>query len=270
MELGSLLKQRRDLLAEISEGEPNWSTITEWHAGTRPILLRAFPDQDKYFDEFLKVKWTRLPRAINLGGGPSRQSASASANEKRSNNAKIKNTASRLLSYLDGLLEIVDSQAKDPSEAEKVLDSDRVFLVHGHNKQILNETARFLEGLGMEVVILHEQPNSGRTIIEKFVDYSDVAFTIVLLTADDRGGTAKARLKDQQPRARQNVVLELGFFLGKLGRQRVCALYEQGVEIPSDYSGVLFTPLDDAGAWKFALAKELKAVGLPVDLNDVI
>lgn len=146
-------------------------------------------------------------------------------------------------------------------------DSNQVFLVHGHKKSILNESARFLEHLGLDVTILHEQPNSGRTIIEKFVDYSDVSFAIVLLTADDRGGLADAPVKHLQLRARQNVILELGFFLGKLGRNRVCALYEKDVEIPSDYSGVLFTPLDESGAWKSALARELMAAGLPVDLN---
>jgi predicted nucleotide-binding protein len=68
-------------------------------------------------------------------------------------------------------------------------------------------------------------------------------------------------------RARQNVILELGFFLGRIDRKRVCALSEDGVEIPSDYDGVLFIPLDSSGAWKLDLAKEIKASGLPVDLN---
>ena len=126
--------------------------------------------------------------------------------------------------------------------------------------------ARFLEHLDLRVIILHEQPDRGRTIIEKFEDYSkDVGFAVVLVAGDDRGG-----LKEKDPstyplRARQNVILELGFFLGAFGRDRVCALYEEGVDIPSDYQGVLFTKLDSD--WKLKLARELKAAGFPVDLN---
>ena len=101
-------------------------------------------------------------------------------------------------------------------------------------------TARFIEKLGLELIVLHEQPNKGRTIIEKFQDYSNVSYAVVLLTPDDRGGVASSKLEEQQPRARQNVIFELGYFIGKLSRKRVCALYIDGVEIPSDYSGVLF------------------------------
>ncbi len=270
MDVARLLKQRRQSLAELDEAPPNWSAITEWHAGTRPVLLRVFPEQAKYFDEFLKVKWTRSPRISIIGGGPSKQAIAASASDRRRNDAKMKNTTSKLLNYLDGLLELVDVESETANDVEQHSGSDRVFLVHGHNEHILHETARFLEGLGLDVVILREQPNAGRTIIEKFVDYSNVAFAIVLLTGDDRGGTSASARKDQSLRARQNVILELGFFLGKLGRHRVGALYEEGVEIPSDYSGVLFTRLDSGGAWKLALAKELKEAGLPVDWNAIV
>ena len=147
---------------------------------------------------------------------------------------------------------------------------NKVFLVHGHDERAIHETARFLEKLDVEVVILREQPNSGRTIIEKFVDYSDVTFAVVLLTGDDRGGVVTASFDAHRLRARQNVILELGFFLGRLGRMRVCALYQEGVEIPSDYSGVIFTAVDAAGAWRLALAKELKAAGLPIDMNKAL
>ena len=88
----------------------------------------------------------------------------------------------------------------------------------------------------------------------------------MLLTSDDVGGKSTETL---QPRARQNVLLELGFFLGRIGRDRVAALYEESVEIPSDYDGVLFVPLDSAGGWRFLLARELKAAGLVVDINRI-
>jgi predicted nucleotide-binding protein len=147
---------------------------------------------------------------------------------------------------------------------------NRVFLVHGHNQSTLQSCARFIEKLELPVTILGEEPNKGRTIFEKFLDYSDVGFAVVLLTADDRGGRADQSYEEQSLRARQNVIFELGFFIGQLGRDRVCALYENGVEIPSDYQGVAFVPLDPRQAWRFELAKEMKAAGLPVDLNKAI
>ena len=123
-----------------------------------------------------------------------------------------------------------------------------------------------VEKLGLEAVILHEQPNQGHTIIEKFENYSDVSFAVVLLTPDDVGST-KANTGNLAPRARQNVIFELGFFIGKLGRNRVCALHKGNVEFPSDFSGVLWLPMDASGAWRFALGKEMRAVGFEVDLN---
>lgn len=144
----------------------------------------------------------------------------------------------------------------------------KVFIVHGHEHGIKEATARFLERLDLEPVILHERPNAGRTIIEKFSDYSDVHFAVVLLTGDDEA-RERGSEKDLNLRARQNVILELGYFLGKLGRARVCALYESGVEIPSDYQGVLFIPLDAGDRWKFDLVRELRAAGFSVDANRI-
>jgi len=145
--------------------------------------------------------------------------------------------------------------------------SNRVFVVHGRDEALRESVARLLEQIGLVPVILHEQPNKGRTVIEKFVDYSDVGFAVVLLTPDDRGGLAADAFQSFQPRARQNVILELGFFIGKLGRGNVCALYKEGVDVPSDYSGVLFLPVDSAGAWRFQLGREMREAGLQVDLN---
>jgi len=156
------------------------------------------------------------------------------------------------------------------SQRQPVAPGGRVFVVHGHDEGSREAVARFLETLQLVPVVLHEQPNKGRTIIEKFMDYSDVAFAVVLLTADDKGGSVKADITELRPRARQNVLLELGFFIGALGRDRVCPLYEDGVEIPSDYQGVLFVKLDSAGVWRLLLARELKAAGLPIDLNNAV
>jgi predicted nucleotide-binding protein len=140
----------------------------------------------------------------------------------------------------------------------------KVFVVHGHDEGAKEGVARYLEKLHLEPVILHEQPNRGMTIIEKFETFSDVAFAVVLLTPDDPG------VAGGQARARQNVILELGYFLGKLGRACVCALYKDGTEIPSDFQGVVFVKMDPAGGWRMQLALELKQVLPHVDLNKAV
>lgn len=145
----------------------------------------------------------------------------------------------------------------------------KVFIVHGHDENLKNNVARLIERLGLEVIILHEQPNRGRTVIEKFTEHSNVAFAVVLLTGDDFGGVPPVSEKNSNPRARQNVIFEFGYFIGKIGRDRVCAIYQEGVELPSDYQGVLYIPYDERRAWEVALSKELRDAGLQVDLNKI-
>ena len=156
----------------------------------------------------------------------------------------------------------------DTSQNRSMSSNNEVFIVHGRDDTYKHIAARVLEKLGLQPIILHEQHNAGRTIIEKFEDHSSSTYAIIILTPDDKGGLAND--KQLLPRARQNVIFELGYFIGKLTRNRVCALYKEGVELPSDLGGVLFIPLDDGGAWKFKLAQELKATGLDIDLNKVV
>lgn len=144
-------------------------------------------------------------------------------------------------------------------------NTNEVFIVHGRDNEAKETIARFLENLGLTPVILHEQPNQGRTIIEKFERHAQVGFAVALLTPDDVGELQDKR-NDLKPRARQNVVFELGYFLGRLGRERVCALIKGNVEPPSDYDGVVYISLDDRG-WKMDLIRELKNVGFDVDAN---
>lgn len=142
----------------------------------------------------------------------------------------------------------------------------KVFVVHGRDEAAKETVARFLEKLRLEAIILHEQANRGQTIIEKLETNSDVRFAVVLLTPDDIGeltGTAPDKLKH---RARQNVVLEFGYFFGRLGRKGVCALYKSGMELPSDMDGLLRISMDDRG-WKMDLAREIDAAGIEIDLN---
>jgi predicted nucleotide-binding protein len=147
--------------------------------------------------------------------------------------------------------------------------SKRVFVVHGHDEEAKQTTARFLEHIGLEPIILHEQANSGRTIIEKFELHADVGFAVVLLTPDDVAHPANAPTKVSS-RARQNVILELGYFIGRLTRSRVCALYKPGVEIPSDYQGMGYVELDPGGGWRTRLAQELVGAGFSINLEALL
>lgn len=141
---------------------------------------------------------------------------------------------------------------------------DKVFIVHGRDESTKEKTAQFLIGLGLEPIILHEQPNKGRTIIEKFEDHSsDVKYAVILLTSDDVGGLKSTSVK-LSPRARQNVVFEMGHFFGRLGRGKVCALTYNEVERPSDIDGIVYISLDQNGGWKRLLARELRAAGLKI------
>ncbi|MGB6837973.1 MAG: nucleotide-binding protein [Dehalococcoidia bacterium] len=144
----------------------------------------------------------------------------------------------------------------------------KAFIVHGHDKAIRDEVARFLEKLEIKPIILMEQPNLGQTLIEKLEQQHGAPYAVVLCTADDLG-----RVKDGgdvQPRPRQNVVLELGYFIGARGRKNVCVLMSQGLEMPTDIHGIGYLPIDAGGGWKLSLAKEMKVAGLPVDLNKAL
>lgn len=147
-------------------------------------------------------------------------------------------------------------------------ENKQIFIVHGHNDTVKVNVARTLEKLGLTPIILHEQPSEGRTIIEQFEKWSQVEFAVVLLTDDD-DGKAKSEM-DLKQRARQNVILELGYFFGKLGRRRVVSLYSKGVELPSDLYGLVYVQIDSTDSWKFALVKELRAAGYTVDANKII
>ncbi len=177
---------------------------------------------------------------------------------------------------LSTLKELFEEKISDSSGAgatssggkEKNQNTRRVFVVHGHDNGTKEMVARFLSKLRLEPIILHERSNEGRTIIEKFEGLSEVDFAVVICTPDDLGYEVNAP-PNPRPRARQNVIFELGFFIGKLGRQRVCVLYTGDIELPSDYQGVIYTPIDQNGAWRFAVASEMKSVGISIDMNEL-
>jgi predicted nucleotide-binding protein len=182
---------------------------------------------------------------------------------------KITGTTDRAKRALDNLSHSVEealSYAIEQRYRERMF-GEAVFIVHGHDEASREAVARFLEKIGFQVIILHERPNKGRTIITKFREEAEeVGFAVVLMTPDDTGGKVGGPLA---ARARQNVVFELGFFIGALGPERVAALVKGPVERPSDFDGVVYISLDDPG-WKASLARELEAADFEMDWNVVM
>lgn len=178
-----------------------------------------------------------------------------------------KESAINLIDTIIEELSLFPSGEYSDSSKNKIVNRSKVFIVHGHDDGAKNEVARFVEKLGFEAIILHEQVDSGATIIEKLEKHTDVGFAIVLYTGCDIGGVIKSKLEDLKPRARQNVIFEHGLLIGKIGRANVVALVKGDVEIPNDISGVVYKAMDKDGAWKYSIAREMKSSGYNVDMN---
>jgi len=256
----SLLEKQISKAEELLSNQPlSRDEYSTWEMLTRNHLEKAFGRNS-----------TNVSSVMDVGRYGSHPLNAGEAYWEKSRSSSLKTQKRKL----EGLIELLQTELQLSGEKSISVSNEptghRIFLVHGQDERALHETARFLEKLKQNIIILREQPNKGRTIVEKFESYSDVGFAVVLLTGDDEGRSASTESNMLVKRARQNVVFELGYFIGRLGRKRVCALYEEGVEIPSDYSGVLYTKLDSSGAWRLSLAKELKAAGLPVDMNEAL
>ncbi len=223
---------------EYNEYKSSYDTCADW-VGFRGLILRPETPQEKLGDHKMTVE----KKLENLNKLISKTDLLKSA---------VKST--------------IDSHENMTQESPKM--SNEIFIVHGHDERLKVEVARTLEKLGLIPIILSEQANQGQTVIEKFEFHADVGFAVILLTGDDFG-KLKTDTEDKY-RARQNVILEMGYFIGKLGRRNVFPLYESGVELPSDLHGILYVPIDASGGWKFKLARELKAAGFDVDANEII
>ena len=214
--------------------------------------------------------YNRYHAACAFSAGPILMNRRADAHEVQQHLATAKARSIALLEQavtsLDERLEEMGATGLEADAAPADFDR-KVFVVHGHDGEAQQAVARFMERIGFEVIILHERANQGRTVIEKIEAEAGVGFAIVLLTPDDEGRVIGGEL---QARARQNVMLELGFFIGRLGRHRVCALKRGELEIPSDFAGVIWEQMDDGDGWKQSLGRELDAAGYEVDWNKVM
>lgn len=163
-----------------------------------------------------------------------------------------------LRGYME-LTNVVDVQG-----GSEVLMKDQVFIIHGHDEGMKLSVQLLMERAGMDGVVLHEQLDNGRTIIEKLIGESiEAGYAIALLSPDDV-------TEEGVFRARQNVILEIGYFIGLLGRDKVRILVKGNVDIPSDLQGIIYEPFDPAGNWRLKLLKEIQGAGIKVDIDKVL
>ncbi len=168
-------------------------------------------------------------------------------------------TKAILQTYLE---ELSEDKTTVSHKEKKQNNMTKIFIVHGHDGELRQSVTRLIEKQGIEAIVLCEKANQGSTIIEKIEKYSDVGGAVCLFTADDIGSVKSAT--EQSSRARQNVVLETGYFMGKLGRDHIAILADDKIEMPSDLSGVVYTNVSN---WQVDLLKELKAMGYKIDFN---
>lgn len=254
------IAELRDLRARASAAEVQADTPEHdsWRASVAAVMAAALPAGSTTLQEFRDLRyWIGI-----YTGAPGEEEES-----RRYFAAQVARAAALIDSaiYQLGL-----SLPPEDSHRAPAVDGT-IFVVHGHDQARKFELVRLLDRTtSLDAQVLHELPNRGATVIEKFERHASTAsYAIVLLTADDRGGPRAALDADLVTRARQNVVFEMGTFFGLLGREHVAVLYEEGVELPSDIAGLVYIPLDAAGAWKLTLLKELEASGIEVDRRKI-
>lgn len=231
--------------ANVTSSDPK---LQAWHTKAERFLISKFGEDSYERECFAKTVFNLRAYAM---GTPN--SAFVAACRRG-----LEKTQAIFQTYLDDM----DESCQSSNVALKNEDYSKVFIVHGHDGELKQSVARIIEKQGIEAIILSEKANCGKTIIEKFENYSQVSCAICLFTADDVG---KAKSEpSEKPRARQNVVLETGFFMGSLGRDHIVILADEGIEIPSDLSGIVYS---NTGNWQVELLRELKAIGYSVDFN---
>ena len=272
--LALLDEQIKKWKALDSGGSVSGEDVGDLWSETKYVLELTFGENSKQVKCFIEIPpiWVSMKRA-RLGQQPRSEwfaHRTPDESEKKQEDAKYRaednqerlKALQRIWKNLKINLKEVPPSAVSPQSQVR---GNKIFLVHGHDPATKLEVADFLlKVTGESPIILHKQADEGRVTIEKFEDKaSDAGFAVVLLTADDEGN---AKGESPKPRARQNVIFELGYFIGKLGRNRICILYEKGVELPSDYEGVLYIEIGKDN-WLLNLAKEIKAAGFQADMN---
>lgn len=261
------IERLKERMSALEAFNPSRMTVEEppeiagMQVDLKGTLERIFGHDTSEYRRFEGASDLQWQASIFTGNYPALSDYQNGVREKIGHSLALLGQAVRFLEE-----EIADTEVVSVAPAPRLVPKNKVFVVHGHDDAAKYAVARFLEKIGLEAIILSEQPDQGRTIIEKFEDHaSEVGFAVVLLTPDDVGQSRT--VTDIQTRARQNVIFELGYFVGKLGRGRACLLRKGDVEMPSDLAGVIYTELDAADGWMHKLVRELKAARMQFDAN---
>lgn len=249
------LEDSLDQLSPLKEFEYDNAQFKGWRRDTRIAVEYVFGKDSKEVEEFESISFRSSvlsPEAMQAGYLRGLLSAEAT----------LQSMIRQVQTYWADEM----PQVRKAQPNQRNANSREVFIVHGRDDGARETVSRFVEKIGLKPVVLAEKPSKGRTIIEKFEAHADVGYVIVLMTADDRGALEG---EEPRPRARQNVIFELGFFVGRLGREHVCALTQGDPEIPSDYEGVVYIPMN-GDSRQMPLMRELKAAGLDVDANKAL
>jgi predicted nucleotide-binding protein len=264
---------------QVKKARRKSTEASNWQSDIKVILAEYYGVNSEVYRQFIKIRFLagsfyagqpegEHTQAFNNGVDRAKGFLESRISDLREESESPVLAGSAIVGGGIRAYEVAEFQKLEKSKA--VAESKKIFVVHGHNHEKLDTVARFLTKLGLAPVILHEQTNQGRTIIEKFVAHASEAHcAIILLTADDVGGVKDTKLEGLNRRARQNVIFEFGYFAGMLGRGHAFALVEQGVELPSDLNSLVYIPLDD-GLWRMRLVKEMKSMGLEVDANHAL
>ena len=258
--LRKLIQQADELLTQnVTDSLPEFKA---WHLSVKRFLERTFGKESTELKSFKEISFSLPFVGFISFGSDDVVSSSSSQEDIKICKKGITETKLILQTYLE---ELEEKYALSPKNTgNNNIDLTRVFIVHGHNDGIKNKVALLLEKQGIDYCILNEQPNTGKTIIEKleyYINEQGVGAAICLFTADDTGKANKE--EEQKPRARQNVVFETGLCIGKLGRERLVIIAENDIELPSDMQGVVYINKN----WEFAMLKELKNMGFDIDMN---
>lgn len=260
-------KKKIELLNKIKSSinrlvnQKNWSPeFKAWLSQSELILKKVFEKEPEYVEKFNNIHYS-LSVYTN----------STSEYEFQEAYVNGLNEAESLIdSYIENIEMFEDDSENDNSRLEEInINSNEVFIVHGRDNEAKLEVARYLEKLTLKPIILHEQANGGKTIIEKIEEYTNVRYAVVLYTPCDVGGLKGSKNGELRERARQNVVFEHGYLMGKIGRKNVAALVKGDIETPNDISGVVYISMQEKG-WKLDLAKELKEAGYELDWSALV
>jgi len=253
------LHKALDVIENLKQTEFGSPEFEKWRRNTEVAISNTFGENARHVKDFTSISYSLQFYTPEI---PDSAFQRAYINGLESATSVLQSMIEEVEEYWEAE-SITPNSPQSPTVPTRTQD---IFIIHGRDDGAKETVARFVTTLGLKPIILHEQSNQGRTIIEKFERHAQVGFAIALLTPDDVGAL-QGHENDLSPRARQNVIFEFGYFMGHLGRNRVCALTKGNVEIPSDYAGVVYITLDVSGAWKMNLVKELKAAGFAVDAN---